>query len=151
VTLFNAVDHGLYGNLGLAVRGIEICLPIGSRLALQWICPSYEDDMRDAKSFAQQLVIRQPQMRDWAEPRIREMDEYLESAEHGTAMQFQPGHVERVNWLQVHYAERRVFSRRNDFSFAKRILSERPHLREGPRGEVEGMGSSATKEGTAST
>ena len=40
IGLHNDMDHGPYGNLGLAVKGIQIYLPISSTLCLNLLCPT---------------------------------------------------------------------------------------------------------------
>jgi hypothetical protein len=146
VVLHNTVDHGAYGNLGLAVRGIEIYLPISSRLVLMWMCPTIERDMRDAKATAAALSKR-PELRERVQVRVREIDEYLIAAEKGSAVQFLREHVERINWLQVRYSEERIFAEENEFSFARKILVEQPKLKKGPRGRLEWPGSGDTPQG----
>lgn len=40
VTLYNSIDMGVYGNLGIALEGIEIYIPLSSTITLGLICPS---------------------------------------------------------------------------------------------------------------
>nr|QHV89633.1 hypothetical protein PGJFMKIC_00067 [Escherichia coli] len=50
VVLKNSNDFGPYGNLGLAVRGIQIYLPLSSTLMLAMYCPSIREQMVFVKS-----------------------------------------------------------------------------------------------------
>jgi hypothetical protein len=62
IGLHNEMDYGPYGNLGLAVKGIEIYFPISSTLCLNLLCPTIAEEFRKAYDNLRMLdQIR----RDW--------------------------------------------------------------------------------------
>ncbi len=56
VTLHDKLDFGPYGNLGLAVKGIEIYLPLSSELMLCALCPSIVADVSQRLNLGRNLV-----------------------------------------------------------------------------------------------
>nr|QWP89203.1 hypothetical protein IHCLGBEB_00006 [Escherichia coli] len=62
VVLKNSNDFGPYGNLGLAVRGIQIYLPLSSTLMLAMYCPSIREQMVRQKQHLQHLLARAPHL-----------------------------------------------------------------------------------------
>ena len=52
VVLNNEYNFGLYGNLGLGVKGVQVFLPISSTLLLAMFCPSYLIDLYKTKENA---------------------------------------------------------------------------------------------------
>jgi hypothetical protein len=65
LALQNAIDMGPYGNLGLAVKGIEIYLPLSPVRALAIWCPSHKQAivsvasrLRQARALAQFHSLR---------------------------------------------------------------------------------------------
>lgn len=46
ITLHNENDYGFRGNIGLAVKGIQIYIPLSSTLCLGLLCPSIGDEFK---------------------------------------------------------------------------------------------------------
>ncbi|BEN33189.1 TPA: DUF4238 domain-containing protein [Serratia marcescens] len=132
VVMKNSNDFGPYGNIGLAVRGIQIYLPLSSTLMLAMYCPSIREEMVRHKQHLQTLLARAPHLI----PRhIRpfEMLEHTRSYTDYLLMPLTPDHVTHYNALQVEYAEQYVFCGENDFSLVERMLSDDERYRTGPR------------------
>jgi len=114
----NMLDMRPYGNLGLAVRGIEIYFPLSPRRLLALWCPSHITMLEAAAGHnidvAQMLAAI-------AEERV---------------LHYRPEHVMNANSIQVGYAERFVFSSDGDFALALNMIQERPVYRRGPRSTV---------------
>ena len=60
VTLQNRKDFGPYGNLGFAVPGIEIYLPLSSKLCLAWFSVSFIEEFYNGLEIAQRLKVDLP-------------------------------------------------------------------------------------------
>lgn len=119
ITLQNQRDFGPRGNLGLAVPGIEIYVPLSPSLALAFWCPSHESAIRDAASRLRLLP--------------GPAQNILTAIDAGRPLAFAPENVENFNSLQIRYAERYVFSSLDDFSLARDMIATHPETRTGPR------------------
>ena len=117
IGLQNHNDMGLYGNLGLGVRGIEIYFPFSPRRALAMWCPSLLEAFRLAVQLREEGGAR----------------EVLRALETGSPLHYTPEHVMNFNSLQIAHAERFVFSSTDDFTLAKRMLADNPSFRIGMR------------------
>lgn len=133
LTLQNAVDTGPYGNRGLAVKGIEVYLPLSPTRALALWCPSHKEALlattrlrRHMRKFAPHLLTAKSLDFDAAEQVERALLE-------GKPLQYSPDNVRNFNSLQVSHAERFVFSCNPDFALARDMVSTYPALRNGPR------------------
>jgi hypothetical protein len=130
VSLQNHIDMGPYGNLGLAVRGIEIYLPLSSTRALAMWCPSLATQIVEAAETIRRLPksVLAAHIRD--PDGILAMDTAIRA---GSTLMYEPQHVMNFNSLQVGRSERYLFSAKNDFSLADRMIGDHPHLRGGQR------------------
>lgn len=121
IGLQNMIDMGPYGNMGLAVRGIEIYFPLSARRVLAMWCPSHEPMFRAAA------------MRDGPTSGAREI---LTAIESGDPLAYRPEHVLNLNSIQVRHAERFVFSSTDDFSLVRKMIAGHERYRKGPRSTV---------------
>lgn len=130
VSLQNQIDMGPYGNLGLAVRGIEIYLPLSSTRALVMWCPSLTTQILEAAETIRRLpkAVLAAHIQD--PDGILAMDAAIRA---GSKLMYEPRHVMNFNSLQVGRSERYLFSSMNDFSLADRMIDDHPHLRTGQR------------------
>lgn len=132
VVLENYNDFGPYGNLGLAVRGIRIYLPLSSTLMLAMYCPSIREQKVREKQHLHNLLSRAPHLI----PRNMRPFDMLSHVSRFTdylLMPLKPEHVMHYNALQVEYAEQYVFCCENEFSLVKRMLADNERYRTGPR------------------
>lgn len=132
VVLKNNNDFGPYGNIGLAVPGIQIYLPLSSTLMLAMYCPSIREKMVQDKQHLQQLLARGSHLI----PRHMRPLDILEHVNRHTdylLMPLTPEHVTHYNSLQVEYAEQYVFCGENEFSLVERMLADDDRYRTGPR------------------
>ncbi|EPT7056168.1 DUF4238 domain-containing protein [Cronobacter sakazakii] len=132
VVMKNSNDFGPYGNLGLAVRGIQIYLPLSSTLMLAMYCPSIREEMVLHKQHLHNLLARAPHLI----PRHIRPFEKLEHIRRYTDYLLMPltlDHVTHYNALQVEFAEQYVFCGEKDFSLVERMLSGSERYRTGPR------------------
>jgi hypothetical protein len=130
ISLQNHADMGPYSNLGLAVKGIEIYLPLSSTRALAMWCPSIASQVTKAAATLKTLpksmtigLIKDPDG-------ILELDAAVRT---GGAVGYKPQNVVNFNALQIGRSERYVFSSTKDFSLADEMIRAHPELKKGPR------------------
>jgi len=148
IVLHHEGEAGQRGELGFAVPGIEIYAPLSPTLLLGMWCPTREQEFReglgvsertlqrlDAQGLAPTVggMIEGAALRDRA-VRIRDdLRPICAAISAGTPVQATSTNMMFYNSLQVAWAERYVMSNTADFSLARRMLDEKPHLRDGPR------------------
>lgn len=132
VVLQNSNDFGPYGNLGLAVCGIEIYLPLSSTLMLAMYCPSIREQKIRQKQQIEFLLARAPQQLP-AHIRPFEVLEHVRRFTDYNLMPLRPENVTRYNALQIEYAEQYVFCEQHEFYLAKQMLADDERFRTGPR------------------
>lgn len=128
LTLHNSQSFGPYGNLGWAVPGVEIQLPLARDWNLWIICPSFlaqlEEGCRIASDFASAGCPSAAGDRTLA---------LVDSIRHGRPMCLNQENVTHYNYLQVRFAERFVYSSDGDFSLVRRMLQDNAGYRAGIR------------------
>lgn len=130
------------GNVGLAVKGIEIYLPMSADLMLAAWCPSLIEGIRRERD-RQNLVhkgellqrlgrgeITAEQMR-WqrsiAEDMQKPVDTMLDCFATGRPSLLQDASMDYCNSLQMSFAREFVICKRGDFKLAKRFTDEFPN------------------------
>lgn len=136
VTLQNFEKFGPYGNIGFAVPGIEIYLPLSRTLTLCMFCRSREEQAQSIVEKAGTLGRALPLLASELRERAAFAEKLLDSVRRGTPMVQSRDNVVNVNSLQVRYAERYVYSATDEFSLVRRMLQDNPGLRFGPRAQV---------------
>lgn len=117
------------GNLGVAVRGIEIYLPISSTLVLAFYCRSHEAMVRNGVDRMRARMVTDPGTTLEFGPLL----DWMRAFRKGTPLRSQPENVMNHNSLQVAQAERYVFCCNNDFSLITQMVESNPELRRGRR------------------
>lgn len=103
------IDHGPYGNIGLAVRGIEIYFPLSKTLALGMFCPSHEEEFK--KTYEKYKLIKRldPELGS----RSIKDGSYIEQIMNGflkkKTVPYKAESVVNHNSLQVYFSSRFVF------------------------------------------
>lgn len=133
VAMFNEVDRGLRGNLGLKVEGIQIYFPLGPTLALGIWCPTLQQTLLDFIGRLDALSETQPHVATQHAGEWQQAIETVEAIRRGTPLSYRPENVEHFNSLQVIHAERFVFSSDVDFSLVESMVQQDSTLRRGPR------------------
>ncbi len=125
----NSPTDGLTGNLGLAVEGIEIYVPISSTLTLAMLCPSHEEKLREVSVMQEEMA----KVVDAAHslPGRDFVNSWLSSIDSGGALEIPEESLVNLNSLQVVFSTRFVFSADSNFSLVERMLGDRPELRDG--------------------
>lgn len=129
ISLHNMIERPGRGNLGLAVEGIEIYLPVSKCLCICFLCKQMENEIRSASmrhaTYDQILGSFPIDMTS-----VHALQKAIDS---GTPLELQPENVEHLNSLQVINASRFVIASSNDFLLVKEMISDHPDL-QGPPG-----------------
>ena len=117
------------GNLGLAVHGIQIYLPISSTLTLAFFCRSHEIMIRNGVNRIRTSIVTDSSFPLDFGPLL----DWMRAFRQGTPLGSKPDNVVNHNSLQVMQAERFVFSSRLDFALVEDMINEEPRFGVGPR------------------
>lgn len=132
VVLYNKRDTGPYGNLGLAVAGIQIYLPLSSTMTLGMFCPSIrEQQIRLKRDIWRRMMFAPLTLPSGLNPtrRIANASAFIDF----DTMPYAPDHVTWQNSLQVTFSEQYVFCENDSFSLVERMIADNPAYRTGPR------------------
>jgi len=132
VVLHNEIDLRPYGNLGLAVKGIQVYLPLSSTLILGMLCPSYLIDLKESKENA--IWLLQNTLVD--EQTMKNIDSICKNIENFTtnkSIKLTCENVKFYNSLQVSFSEQYIYSEKNDFPLIKEMISDNEKYKEGFR------------------
>jgi hypothetical protein len=146
VCMHNARTFGPYGNLGLAVPGIEIYLPLSSNLMLCAFCPSilaevrkkYDEKKHEITSLLLGYVMAgtisaatmKTEMESWRES-LKLETEFMDASTSGMPMSSDMENMDFYNSLQTANSYRYVVCQQSDFDLARRHNKEFPHFRKG--------------------
>jgi hypothetical protein len=147
VCLHNSRSFGAYGNLGLAVPGIEIYMPLASDLMLCVLCPSILDQIREEqKSIKAKLRERalslvmagrlsQEAFKSYVDSAstIPDVEDLLLRIEKGQLISSNESNMDYYNSLQTSFSSRYIVCQRSDFALARKFNKEYPHQRGGMR------------------
>jgi hypothetical protein len=136
VTLQNMYDFRPRGNLGLAVKGIEIYFPVSKLLTLGMICPSYLASFQAIRRTND--VLRNcgiPQITPTERSRAQ-VEELINGLEAGTPISIVKENVINLNSLQVAFSTRFIYSCIDDFALVRDMLAADSRLKEGRCFEV---------------
>lgn len=109
----NSKNNSPFFSMGLVSDGIEVYLPLGEKLVLAMLCPSY------GQRFMTQLLGPQPW--DPAEQTRVQM-----AIRAGLVLPLSPENIERLNSLQAFQARRFIFSSHGGFRLARRMAAVEP-------------------------
>jgi hypothetical protein len=142
IALHNDRKLGVYGTLGLAVPGIQIYLPLTSRLTLaMWdegVVKDIEKETAEPRLLRDQIKALKPppdkvelvrQHLDELESNLAPLDAMLTAARTGQRVVAPPQIIEMLNALQVRYSSRFVMSSKKDFAEVEKMLAEEASLR----------------------
>ncbi|HWO40339.1 MAG TPA: DUF4238 domain-containing protein [Candidatus Eisenbacteria bacterium] len=133
VVMHNELSIGPPGNLGLAVAGVEVYLPLSRNICLAMYCPKLMAQVeRDFERYRRGKLLKYG-------PSVLpdEVNGLLNAMRTGDSSPLPAQCAEFVNSLQVWNAERYVYSGVNNFTLAREMIAKNPHLRTGgPRAEV---------------
>ncbi len=146
VVMHNYREFGPYGNIGLAVPGIQIYLPLTATLLLALWCTTNADTLyenvehakRERKELSVMRILGRNVDRDEIE---RQLDKWkaivdygeplIEALTNGSAIQATAENVTFYNHLQVSWSHRYLISPNNDFALARKMIYDNPKYRGG--------------------
>lgn len=146
VVMHNSQDFGPYGNIGLAVPGIEIYLPLTSTLLLGLWCPELANvihtNLKQAQAirnaFTEQIltgICPDPEALKVAytecEDIIRRTEPLANALETGGVIEATDENVMFYNSQQVTWAHRFVMSPLQKFELVERMIADNPKYRVG--------------------
>ena len=129
ITLHNEKKHGLYGNIGLAVKGIEIYLPLSSTHCLALFCPSLMEEFTKARDNLKMLDNLPPELAGIVSGIPDETRNFLEDLFSGRSVRAIPDNVTMLNSLQVMYSSRFVYCKHGSFELVQQMIKENESFR----------------------
>ncbi|QUX92629.1 hypothetical protein CYL31_15025 [Marinomonas sp. A3A] len=137
VSMFNFLPSHQFGgsNIGLALKGIEIYLPISSKYSIALLCPQMISDLAGKVKVArsQNSVMFD---REEINKKVSETEKLLSNILSGNAHKIDPENVTHCNSLQVMYSNSYVFSSMKNFNLAIKMIKDDERYKEGGRGQV---------------
>lgn len=131
ISLHNEIDHGFYGNLGLAVKGIEIYMPLSSTLCLGLLCPTIAEEFRKGHQNIEMLDRIAPSLADSLMKHPIAARAFCEGLVHGTPIKIIEDNVTMINSLQVVYSSRHVYCETDNFELVRRMIVDNKKYRYG--------------------
>jgi hypothetical protein len=146
MVMHNSKQYGPYGNIGLAVPHIEIYYPLSSKIVLAYMCPLSMKEIEE-KHWTADTEVNSLFSRRFMSPAGLSVSDRLEIEKARAEIQRAKNHYAMIrserlvpmnsenllflNSLQILSSFRYLACRTDNFSFAIKALSERPHWREG--------------------
>lgn len=137
VVFSNQKDFGVYGNLGLAVPGVEIYMPLSSTLCLFVMCPTMFKEMSELHSKARKFFDERlrnlmrgqrgneiPELIAVNRKALNTTSQMINAVKSGLPIEATEENVKFSNHLQVVFSERFVISYLNDFSLAEEMTRD---------------------------
>jgi hypothetical protein len=135
VTLHNDIDMGFYGNLGLAVKGIQIHLPISDTLTVAFVCPSHKENALLSRKQLQFIVDNDPsQLIHVKSPKM--VCDYANAYTKGTPLDSTEENTKFLNSLQVIFSEQYVYCGKKKFELIYEMIRNDENLKTGIRPTV---------------
>lgn len=146
ITMHNDREFGPYGNIGLAVPGIQIHLPISPKFTLAFLCRSHLAEMEEAIARAQDAIGKSAgiailgtgeqaadvfRMRQEGIIALRKLEQHRDAFTSGESIKLEQTNVDHLNSLQVAHAERQIFSQSENFALVRRMISDNPAFKTG--------------------
>ncbi|MFA5597592.1 MAG: DUF4238 domain-containing protein [Pusillimonas sp.] len=137
VVLHNHKDFGPYGNLGFAVTGIEIYMPISPQYCLSLYCPSIAAEIKQmAKDVERIESLVNFDLFQNQKKQISSLAKLLKAFEELETINCDPENVTFLNHLQVRDSHRFLFSKDGDFSLPQKMISDDPKFKNGTNFKV---------------
>ncbi len=146
LVMHNDRNFGPYGNIGLAVPGIQIYLPLTSTLLLALWCTTIADTyyvvVEQAKREQKRLSVMQVlgrhvdmdeierQLVEW-QTIVNDREPLLNALKNGSSVEATADNVTFYNHLQVRWSHRHLISSIDDFALAKKMISDNSKFRTG--------------------
>lgn len=126
IALQNSLDHRPFGNIGLAVKGIEIYLPLSKSLTLLMLCPAMAARQLQIYDCYKRCEAMAPEVTRKAIPDPSSLEIFARGVESGEAVVIPDYYLINLNSLQVAQASEFVFSSTDDFGLAEQYVKSVP-------------------------
>jgi hypothetical protein len=133
VTMHNASRNPWRGSLGVAVKGIEIHLPLSPAITLALYCKSHEEGWMLTKAQHEILQTAGIVVPPGFEAQEAAFAELLRGLETGTPIQLSAKVTAFQNELQIWNSSRFLFSGNIDFELVKDSIKRDPAFKHGPQ------------------
>ena len=120
-----------WGNLGLAVTGIEVYFPLTKTLSLAMLCESHQETFQDVCKKINFLKTAMPDIERQLPVDLEWIEKHKRGYEEGTAIPMTTEKVVNHNSLQVKWSSRFVFSSNDDFSLVREMIAADPCFKNG--------------------
>jgi hypothetical protein len=137
ITLHNDKEYGPHGNIGLAVKGIQIYFPMSIDYCLALLCPSIGDQFKETYYDLQRSTLLGLPVPPRISSSFPVLEPLWEGILFGTAVPLEPENVTMINSLQVVHSSRFVYCSREDFSLAVQMVQNDPNLKHGRRFTID--------------
>jgi hypothetical protein len=128
----NHKDYGpIWGNLGMAVTGIEVYFPLTKTLSLAMLCRSHEETFQDVFKKIGFLKVVIPNFENQLPVDMEWIENHKKGYDQGTAIPMNSQNVINHNSLQVKWSSRYVFSSRDDFSLVREMIASDSSFKKG--------------------
>lgn len=117
----------LRGTIGVAVRGIEIYLPISPKYTIGLICRDTFTEMLDYFSNHYKELDRIGSF---------ELRNFVNSIRRKIPIRCKEANIENLNSIQVYSSERFLFSKNDNFDLASEMIQKNIKIKHGPRSEM---------------
>jgi hypothetical protein len=126
IALQNSIDHRPFGSIGLAVKGIEIYLPLSKSLTLLMLCPAMAARQLQIYACYKRCEAMAPEVTRKAIPDPSSLEIFAEGVKSGKAVVIPDYYLTNLNSLQVACASKLVFSNTDDFGIAEQYVKSIP-------------------------
>lgn len=133
ITLQNSSARELRGNLGLAVKGIEIYFPLSPIHALALWCPSHLEPLYESHARITYLMTKAPTIVHKLLPEFLYTQSIISAIKNGTPLEYNASNTLNFNALQIYNSERYVFSNTKNFALPKEMIKSDIRYKNGPR------------------
>jgi hypothetical protein len=133
VCLHNDEKYGVYGNIGLAVKGIQIYFPLTPTLALAIYCPSHYNKFSDSAKYFEKICKKDLRILKFFGDKYTKTKKIIDVIKTGTVLKPEPENVIFFNSLQIQFAERFIYANSNNFELVEKIIAENDNLKKGIR------------------
>jgi hypothetical protein len=122
-----------YGNLGVAVEGIEIYMPLSDQLSLGILCPTHDVEIHKLNQKFSAEWRRRPEVLAKLGNRATYLDDLVEGVTTGRAVPIPPEVVLNLNSLQAYFSSRFVYCTHDCFDPVREMIRKNPLVKAGPQ------------------
>ncbi len=133
ITLHNENDLGLMGNLGLAVKGIEIYFPISPKLSIGIFDKSNQEIIKMHYKKVRNLKPHNLKSSGIDKNQKQQAKDLMHGLESGVLVKSLKENVEFQNSMQVAHSSRFIYSSDSNFDLAQDLINKNPNFKEPPQ------------------